>query len=194
MTTLQPRRNLQKYQSRNPLQQLLIRRFQLRVEATLAGLPDGALLDAGCGEGFILQRLAAAKLFGVDVEHEPLRFARALSGRANLARASVLALPFPEVSFPVVLCLEVLEHLPEPQRAVAELHRVSAGHLVVSVPHEPWFRLANLARGKNLSRWGDDVEHVNHWGPEGFRRLLGGSFAKVRVETSFPWLIAVAER
>lgn len=131
---------------------------------------------------------------GVDLDEGALRFARTQARSAGLARASLLRLPFPERSFPVLLCLEVLEHLPRPEEGVAELHRVSGGYLVASVPHEPWFRLANLLRGKNLRRWGDDPEHLSHWGAEGLRRLLAGRFRRVEVGTSFPWLIAVAER
>ncbi|MEM6927227.1 MAG: methyltransferase type 11, partial [Myxococcota bacterium] len=89
--------------------------------------------------------------------------------------------------------LAVLEHLDAPHVAVKELARVSRGHLVLSVPWEPWFQLGNLARGKYLSGWGNHPEHVQRWSPGGFRRMLQGTgvVGDVRLRTSFPWTIAV---
>lgn len=51
--------------------------------------------------------------------------------------ADVERLPFSQRDFGTVLCVEVLEHVPHPQKAVAELFRVlqPGGHLIVTVPH-----------------------------------------------------------
>ena len=48
-------------------------------------------------------------------------------------------------------------------KALKELVRVSNKYLVISVPNEPLFMLAQLLRGKNWSRLGNDIEHINHW-------------------------------
>ena len=89
-------------------------------------------------------------------------------------------------------CLEVLEHVEDPGRVVAELARVTRGRCVVSVPWEPWFRLGNLARGKYVSRFGNHPEHVGAFRPATLRALLHSSFADVDVRPSFPWLVGVA--
>ena len=54
--------------------------------------------------------------------------------------------------------------------AVAELARVTADRCVVSVPWEPWFRLGNLGRGRNVARLGNDPEHVQWFTPRRLRR------------------------
>ena len=72
-----------------------------------------------------------------------------------------------------------------------ELLRVPRGSLIVSVPDQPWFALANLARAKNLTTLGDDPEHVNHWRGGTFVRLLAGHAQLTTVVRSFPWVIAV---
>jgi hypothetical protein len=59
------------------------------------------------------------------------------------------------------------------------------------VPWEPWFRLGNLSRGKNVRRFGNDPEHVQQFGPAVFRRQLGTAFDEVHVRRCFPWLVAV---
>ena len=89
-------------------------------------------------------------------------------------------------------CIEVLEHLTDPEPAVAELARVTQHACVVSVPWEPWFRLGNFARGKNLARLGNDPEHLQFFTRGRLEALLGRHFASVRVETAFPWLVAIA--
>ena len=60
------------------------------------------------------------------------------------------------------------------------------------MPWEPWFRLGNLARGKNVSAFGNDPEHVQQFTPARLHRLLGAGFQTVAVTTSAPWLVGVA--
>jgi len=49
----------------------------------------------------------------------------------------VQAMPLPDASFETVLCAEVLEHVPDPRKALAEIFRVLApgGKLIITVPH-----------------------------------------------------------
>jgi Methyltransferase domain len=101
-------------------------------------------------------------------------------------------LPFPDGAADLVTCIEVLEHLPTVAPAVAELARITGDRCVVSVPYEPWFRLGNLGRGKNIGRLGNDPEHLHAFNPGRLRRILAASFDDVRVVPAFPWLIAVA--
>ena len=110
--------------------------------------------------------------------------------RNDLVCASVQALPFADRSMDAVLCLEVLEHLERPQLALAELARVARHRVILSVPHEPYFRLGNLVRGKHLSGWGNHPEHVQHWNPATFQSFLQPTFAEVRVVEAFPWIVA----
>ena len=101
-------------------------------------------------------------------------------------------LPFPDSCADLVTCIELLEHLPTFRPAVGELARITRGRCVVSVPWEPWFRLGNLGRGKNVKRLGNDPEHVQAFTPARLRKALGHEFNQVRVIKSFPWLIAEA--
>ena len=60
------------------------------------------------------------------------------------------------------------------------------------MPWEPWFRLGNLGRGKNVKRWGNDPEHVNFFSPAKLRKALALHFDEVRITKAFPWIIAEA--
>ena len=194
--------NLRKHTSRNPVQQWLLARFHRRIAALIAAaLPPKAtppvIVEAGCGEGFVLAALGkavpSARYLGLDVRPEALAAAATQAPRAALARTDVLHLPLRDGAADVTLCLEVLEHLRDPWTAVAELRRVTRGSIIVSVPSQPWFSLANLARGKNLSTWGDDPEHVQHWRAATFLRTLNRHAAVHTVAYSFPWVIAMCE-
>ncbi len=103
----------------------------------LPGSGRGRLLDAGCGSGanvVWLARLGGA--VGIDLSPEALAFSRRRG--VNVARASVLALPFPDASFDLVTSFDVLYHrwVADDRVAVQELQRVlkPGGLLLVRVP------------------------------------------------------------
>lgn len=91
-----------------------------------------------------------------------------------------------------MLCLEVLEHLENPRALVAKLASHPQIGAAISVPWEPWFRLGNLLRGKNVSRFGNDPGHVQQFSPSSFGKLLREFYPRVEIQVSFPWILAVA--
>lgn len=115
-------------------------------------------LDVGCGDGGtsgVWCQERAASYVGVDVSEAAVAVARdrGLDAR-RIADAS--ALPFPEDSFDVAVCVEVLEHLFQPQLAVAEIARVlrPGGRLIATVP--------------NVAHWRSRVDAlVGRWNPRG---------------------------
>jgi hypothetical protein len=50
-----------------------------------------------------------------------------------------------------------------------------------------------LLRGKNVSRLGNDPEHLQNWSQGSFVRFLAPHVSVVSVLRSFPWLIVLAE-
>ena len=86
-------------------------------------IPAGAqVLDAGCGGGrvFRYNLHSPARIVGIDRTEEP-------RGNPNIdrpVRGDIGALPFRDASFDAVLASHVMEHLPQPGRAVAEMARV----------------------------------------------------------------------
>ncbi len=126
------------------------------VRGWLQALPPGTrVLDAGCGEGVLVDEFAdRLAIEGLDVNYSSDR----------VRTGSVLALPFDTGTFDRALCLDVLEHLPydEQPKALGELFRVlrPGGELLVSVPNLAHLqsRIHFLLRGR-LIRTASEYKH-----------------------------------
>jgi len=191
--------NYRKHTAVNPLQRVLIDRFHNKILAEIVALSPRTFLDAGCGEGFVCRRIINAvpdiALTGCDVSGVALEIAASANPEAQFVAGSVVDLPFADRSFDVVGCFEVLEHLPGdlPRRALTELARVARQAVVLSVPHEPMFSLANAARGRNLEvrPRGSDPDHKQFWSRSAFGALVGEQLVVRQLLSSFPWTICV---
>ena len=188
-----------KYRGKNPVQRALIRRFVASVhDLFLEASPVLSVLEIGVGEGFLSgylsEKFPEKRFTGLDLAESDVALCRAKFPRIDARVASAYDLGFLEPgAHDLVMCCEVLEHLREPERALGEMARLRPKRLLLSVPHEPFFRLSNLARGKNVSRFGNDEDHVNHWGVGSFRKLVETRFRVLRTTTSYPWVLALAE-
>jgi SAM-dependent methyltransferase len=113
------------------------------------------VLDAGCGEGVLVDEYASRlAIVGLDSNYSS----------DHVTHGSITSLPFDAGSFDRALCLDVLEHLSyeDQPRAFAELWRVLAngGELLVSVPNLAHLqsRLHFLMRGR-LIRTASEIKH-----------------------------------
>jgi trans-aconitate methyltransferase len=171
---------------------LCIRNFQSSLQSLISGLDVQRALFVGCGEGIMLARLdleAFESIHGLDIETASVVAASGTHPIARFSIGDVGLLPFAARSFDLVVCLEVLEHLENPGRAIEELVMVSRRYLVVSVPHEPFFRLGNFVFLRNLRRLGNHPGHVHHWSKSGFRSFLESRGLSGALRTPFPWLL-----
>lgn len=147
--------------------------------------PGAAVLDAGCAFGFGSKGLARDyRVFGIDANvAEVARTPQTFAGRVA---GSLTALPFADATFDAFLCLEVLEHIPEPGRAVDELARVlRPGAIgVISVPNAGLF--AMLDSYNVCSRFFEPGEVVppgqrhHHFDAEELDALLDPGFQVLR--------------
>jgi SAM-dependent methyltransferase len=108
----------------------------------------GTLLDFGCGTG--AQTLLFApdfdRIIGIDVDETSIRtFRRAIEERGLRAKVEAVqydgtSLPVADASVDFAVSFEVLEHVLDERRALAELHRVlkPGARLAMSVPNRWW--------------------------------------------------------
>lgn len=185
-----------KYFPRNPLRRMLISRFLERVGAALGVSEWQSLLDVGCGEGFVDYYLSHAfpglDITGVEPDPQAREVARGINPSFAYVDSDARALPFPDGSFDVVICLEVLEHLTDFRRVIEEAGRVSKGPCIFSVPAWPFYQGANFLIGKNWSRLGEHPDHVVRFTRRRLQRELSSILGDpVFVRLSFPWLIGI---
>lgn len=191
--------NYLKHQNSNPIQKALIGNFYNQLFKIVKPLKPISILDVGCGEGFTLKKLAERKIgkknAGIDYSKDAIELGKKIYPQLSLAEGDVYALNYPDNSFDVAICTEVLEHLEDPKKAVAEIKRVSAKYIVFSVPNEPFFILANFLRGKYLKNFGNHPEHINHWTAVGFEKFLKKQgLTVVRSKHPFAWSLILVKK
>jgi 2-polyprenyl-6-hydroxyphenyl methylase/3-demethylubiquinone-9 3-methyltransferase len=132
-------------------------------------------LDAGCGTGHFSAIAASrgARVTSLDVG-DALMAQVARKVDSERVVASILELPFADRSFDVVLCTEVIEHTPDPGRAVRELARMvrPGGTLVLTTPNRVWHPAIELANRLKLRPY----EGFENWSlPSQLRHWLEGA-------------------
>jgi ubiquinone/menaquinone biosynthesis C-methylase UbiE len=107
------------------------------------------VLEVGCGTGLVLSRVAqvARRAEGVDLSPGMLAHARERGLRVREGDATKL--PFDDASFDVVYAFKVLAHVPDVDRAIAEMVRVvrPGGHVLVEVYNRHSLRWISRAIG-----------------------------------------------
>ncbi|HEX9775393.1 MAG TPA: class I SAM-dependent methyltransferase [Actinomycetota bacterium] len=101
------------------------------------------VLDAGCGEGYGTELLAAraTAVHALDLEWPVVARARARYPRTGFGAGNLVAMPFAAGTFDAVVSLQVIEHLHTPQEFLAECKRVlrPGGLILVSTPNRLTF-------------------------------------------------------
>jgi len=185
-----------KYRSRNPIVRAILRRFLAAFDGCVRRVGPRSVLEAGCGEGFLTDRLGTlapgARVVGLDASSAVLGVARREFPGLALVRGTIDRLPCPDRTVDLVVACEVLEHLTSPRAALAELRRVTAAHALLSVPCEPLWRALNLARGAYWGALGNTPGHLQHWSASGFLRFVETELEIVAVERPLPWTMVLA--
>jgi len=182
-----------KYTTRNPIARHLVGNFMRSLHQLVRQSGATTVHEIGCGEGFLATALAATRLRvrGSDLSANAIAQARVRATEFGLEipfRVASLYDLAPETdAAELVLCCEVLEHVPDPERALAVLTALARPHLIVSVPREPLWRVLNVARGRYLRDLGNTPGHVQHWSRSGFRRLVERHAEVVAVRSPVPW-------
>lgn len=150
---------------------------------------SAAILDAGCGEGVLVEdmRKLGSDIYGIDLNYQS----------KHVTRGDVLAMPFENERFDVILLLDVFEHLAFEKQpaALREIYRVlkPGGHFVASIPNlAHWNSRHSLFFHGKLDR--SDVEN-NHVGERPLnenRRLIWDAGYElervVGITLTVPWL------
>ncbi len=166
-----------------------------RLAEALVHLPArGRLLEVGCGAGRYLRALRELRpelvLVGADLSRAALARLAALAPEVEARLVTGDALPAADGEFAAVLAIDVLEHVPDPDRLLAEIHRVLAPggvfHLHVPCEGDPrslWRWLPGQAGLRGWKRrFGGHLHRFRR--DEVLRRVEAAGFSLVRVRNS----------
>lgn len=127
------------------------------------------MLDAGCGTGLNLASMPAGSV-GIDLNPRNLELVRRRLPHQVAVEGDIEDMPFEDESFGTVVCTEVLEHVPYPEKALSEIGRVlrPGGVLIGSVPSRS---LVWKLRFLSSTCPGDEPFH-NEYTPDEIRTML----------------------
>lgn len=186
-----------KYETENWLAGKLIQSFQKKIIDILSKTNYQSLHEVGCGQGYNMQLISSvkeAKCSGSDISKEALSLAQKRNPLIPFYEAPIYNLPFSNNSFDLVVVSEVLEHLNEPNNALAEIKRITKKYCLLTVPNEPIWRVLNILRGEYLKNWGSPLVHINHWSKREFINLVSRYYEIDTVRTSLPWVIILGRK
>ncbi|MCL4273999.1 MAG: class I SAM-dependent methyltransferase [Anaerolineales bacterium] len=152
------------------------------------GRRGARLLEVGSGMGHLVGQLSAGfEAYGMDLNHWAVNQSKEFSEAASLQTASAQELPYKNGAFNVVIIKHIVEHLPDPAKAINEIGRVveKGGILILATPNlgsllKPW-------KGKAWIGY-QDPTHISLKEPQEWLKLIrDAGFEFVRVFSDGFW-------
>ena len=162
-----------------------------RFQAMLArrhGRKGGRLLEVGSGMGHLVGSLEDSfETYGMDLNHWAVKQSKSVVATSSLQTASAQELPFADASFNVVIIKHIVEHLPDPAKALREIGRVTelGGTLILATPN-----LGSLLKPWKGEKWigYQDPTHISLKPPEEWLSLIrNADFSPLRVFSDGFW-------
>lgn len=159
------------------------------LEATKTSSSIIHVLDAGCGIGGISKELRrrGVSVTGCDKNPDAIEQGIKSTRLSDAQIADLCALPYPDNTFDLVICSEVLEHVPDDRQALRELLRVSKGPVFITVPAHRYL-------------WTDSdrlLEHQRRYSRRDLAQLIndsGAQFANIKAFGALPGLMLLGYR
>jgi ubiquinone/menaquinone biosynthesis C-methylase UbiE len=152
-------------------------------------LRTAPVLEVGCGDGSFTTNLAEqfSSVTGIDISASQIADNKARLPHITFRQHDVSQrFPFPDGSFEVVWCSEVLEHLFDPAFALREMHRIlrPGGRLLVTVPYHGRFKNVLIA----LFNWDEhfvpSTSHIRFYTKRSLGRIVSAAgLDSIRIKT-----------
>ncbi|MDP3014043.1 MAG: class I SAM-dependent methyltransferase, partial [Candidatus Subteraquimicrobiales bacterium] len=181
--------------------------FELKIDKrterfleTIKDLSCPRLLEVGMGQGGFLKKIAElrpdAQLYGIDISNAAIKAVKEENSlKGEFVAGDAQELPFPRDFFDVVVIMDVLEHLENPQKAILEIKRVlkpgGIFHFFVPCEGQP-FTLDRFLRETNFLGLGDFTKihfgHIQYFSHADIEKLAGPHFPGAAITYSGHWI------
>lgn len=163
----------------------------------LTFVPDGRLLDVGCGSGewLLLMKARGWSVEGVDLDEAAVANAR--SRGLSVYCGTVHSRNYPNAQFDAITLNQVIEHVPDPIDVLSECRRIlkPSGHLILYTPNSR--SLGHRVFGRHW-RGLEPPRHLHLFGPRSMQHAFStAGFHKLQVRTinsTFVWLESIRTR
>lgn len=182
----------------NNLLQRLWHKRKLKAVLELIPKKPRTILDVGCASGWLLSEIAKryphVQCTGIDVYRKSIEYGKRRYKHLRLFCADAHNLPFPDHSFDLIVCTELLEHVIYPEKVLSEIKRVlkpqgfaiiemDTGNFLFKVI---WYWWTNLRKGV----WKD--AHIHSFNTKRLEELIIESNFKILNKKIFNFSMAVA--
>lgn len=164
--------------------------FRNWMHSQLQSIPtDAPILEVGCGDASFTRNLAqhssrvtAIDISAAQIEENILAYPDICFMEHDVSRR----FPFPDATFDVIWCSEVLEHLFDPAFAMREMHRVMSpgGRLLVTVPYHGMFKDVLIALFKWDEHFAPSHPHIRFFTCKTLSKLAAqAGFVEIQTRT-----------
>lgn len=157
----------------------------------VASFAKGVVVDCACGIGYsapiFLSNPAVVSYTGLDVDRDAIAYAQEHdTTNSRFEYGSILALPFDDCSIDTFISLETLEHLEQPELAIAEVKRVLKpnGVFICSVPTKDYENFC-------VSLYGPNPYHIQSFSLDALKTLLQAQFVHVDIAVIAQELVSI---
>lgn len=186
----------EKYFSTNSYEKITFAKYSMywwsnRFFAMIArryGTRGSRLLEVGSGLGHLVGTLEDTfQTVGLDLNHWAVKQSKAVVDKTDLQTASAEELPYADSAFNVVIIKHIVEHLPNPAKAIKEIGRVTAkgGYLILATPN-----LSSLSRPWRGGDWigYQDPTHISLKQPQEWLEMItNAGFRPIKVFSDGFW-------
>ena len=163
------------YNSKNFLVKYVHRNRLKNLVKTLPNEDGLKVLDAGCGEGHLLELLIKRNknniYYGIDLTPEALKKAKERCPDVRFIEGDLSKIDIEDSFFDFIICTETLEHVDAYQKVINEFKRLlkPGGYLVITFPNEFWWTVSRFLLGRRPIKVPD---HINSFSPGSMQKYV----------------------
>lgn len=134
--------------------------------------PEDSILELGCTHGYLFSYLKEYKnKYGIDISPAAIEHAKEINPQVNFSVMDAEKLAFEDEAFQIILCIDTIEHIKNPEACIQEAHRVlkKGGYIIITTPNPE-----SYSRNKKGLKWFafQDPTHISIYERNKWKEIL----------------------